>query len=195
MSITVTAVMAEGKRPVTFRTRKLSPPAPMVLHSGGCGRVGHRRTQPPVEGRPHPGSALTAYPTTGPTWTIPGHPGANGLRGGRRWGSERIGGGTGRCHEHTTNTPRRRCGAHRVSLENSAPHRSPDALPVLMRHAPLRPAPRWRHGIRKDTTLVRCERAPPARDAGGALRDRCWQCRGSQDDSGSGPQMKRGSAA
>ena len=36
--------MAEGKRPVTFRTRKLSPPAPMVLHSGGCGRVGHRRT-------------------------------------------------------------------------------------------------------------------------------------------------------
>jgi hypothetical protein len=41
----VTAAIAEGKRPVPFRTRKLSPPAPMVLHSTGCGRVGHRRTQ------------------------------------------------------------------------------------------------------------------------------------------------------
>src|SRR5690349_7934115 len=35
---------AVGTRPVPFRTRKLSPPAPMVLHPGGCGRVGHRRT-------------------------------------------------------------------------------------------------------------------------------------------------------
>src|SRR5215208_7228562 len=40
----VTAATAEGKRPATFRTRKLSPPAPMVLHPGGCGRVGRRRT-------------------------------------------------------------------------------------------------------------------------------------------------------
>ena len=38
-------VIAAGKRPVPFRTRKLSLPAPMVLHSRGCGRVGHRRTQ------------------------------------------------------------------------------------------------------------------------------------------------------
>ena len=48
--------MAEGKRPETFRTRKLSPPAPMVLHPGGCGRVGRRRTNtsrgPPRKGRP-----------------------------------------------------------------------------------------------------------------------------------------------
>src|SRR3954453_19970286 len=36
--------MAEGKHPVTFRTRKLSLPAPMVLHRGRCGRVGRRRT-------------------------------------------------------------------------------------------------------------------------------------------------------
>jgi hypothetical protein len=36
-----------GKRPVPFRTRKLSPPAPMVLHSPECGRVGHRRTYLP----------------------------------------------------------------------------------------------------------------------------------------------------
>src|SRR5947208_8873576 len=35
--------MAEGKRPVPFRTRKLSPPALMVLHPPGCGRVRHRR--------------------------------------------------------------------------------------------------------------------------------------------------------
>ena len=35
--------MAAGKRPVPFRTRKLSPPAPMVLLPGGSGRVGYRR--------------------------------------------------------------------------------------------------------------------------------------------------------
>lgn len=36
-------LMAAGKRPVPFRTRKLSPPAPMVLPPGGGGRVGYRR--------------------------------------------------------------------------------------------------------------------------------------------------------
>src|SRR5215207_2569195 len=41
----VSVVIAEGKRPVSFRTRKLSPPAPMVLPPGGGGRVGRRRTQ------------------------------------------------------------------------------------------------------------------------------------------------------
>src|SRR5690606_27218708 len=40
----VSVVIAAGKRPVPFRTRKLSLPAPMVLHPPGCGRVGHRRT-------------------------------------------------------------------------------------------------------------------------------------------------------
>src|SRR5665647_1308419 len=40
----VTAVIAKGKRPVPFRTRKLSPSAPMVLHWCRCGRVGRRRT-------------------------------------------------------------------------------------------------------------------------------------------------------
>ena len=34
---------AEGTHPIPFRTRKLSPPAPMVLHGSLCGRVGHRR--------------------------------------------------------------------------------------------------------------------------------------------------------
>src|SRR5690242_21905304 len=50
--VDVSVVIAEGKRPVSFRTRKLSPPAPMVLHSGGCGRVGRRRTQ--RDSRAHP---------------------------------------------------------------------------------------------------------------------------------------------
>ena len=40
----VSAVIARGKRPVTFRTRKLSLSAPMVLQGGPCGRVGRRRT-------------------------------------------------------------------------------------------------------------------------------------------------------
>src|SRR5581483_628331 len=39
----MSVAIASGKRPVPFRTRKLSPTAPMVLHSLGCGRVGHRR--------------------------------------------------------------------------------------------------------------------------------------------------------
>jgi hypothetical protein len=51
----VTAAIATGKRPVPFRTRKLSLSAPMVLHSTGCGRVGHRRTPVP-KGDPHCGS-------------------------------------------------------------------------------------------------------------------------------------------
>ena len=48
----VTAAIAEGKRPAPFRTRKLSPPAPMVLHPPGCGRVGHRRTPTRKRGTP-----------------------------------------------------------------------------------------------------------------------------------------------
>ena len=40
----VSVVIAKGKRPVTFRTRKLSPSAPMVLPRGRGGRVGRRRT-------------------------------------------------------------------------------------------------------------------------------------------------------
>ena len=44
---------AAGKRPDPFRTRKLSPPTPMVLHPEECGRVGNRRpttTQTKKEG-------------------------------------------------------------------------------------------------------------------------------------------------
>lgn len=39
------AVMAQVRRPVPFRTRKLRPGAAMVLHSEGCGRVARRRIQ------------------------------------------------------------------------------------------------------------------------------------------------------
>ena len=72
----VTAVIAWGKRPVPYRTRKLRPTAPMVLHSTGCGRVGHRRTHfgwPPVHdpdkgsrtGGPHPFKPLAHPRPTG----------------------------------------------------------------------------------------------------------------------------------
>ena len=50
--------MAEGKHPVPYRTRKLSLPAPMVLHAGACGRVGDRRTThhpPQAHGTPDKG--------------------------------------------------------------------------------------------------------------------------------------------
>ena len=56
----VTAVIAWGKRPVPFRTRKLRPTAPMVLHPGGCGRVGHRRNIIKVESlQTHSGGSPT----------------------------------------------------------------------------------------------------------------------------------------
>ena len=35
--------MAQERRPVPFRTRKLRPGTAMVLHSTGCGRVARRR--------------------------------------------------------------------------------------------------------------------------------------------------------
>ena len=38
------AAMAQVRRPVPFRTRKLRPGTAMVLHPTGCGRVARRRT-------------------------------------------------------------------------------------------------------------------------------------------------------
>jgi hypothetical protein len=35
VKIVLSVVVAEGERPVPSRTRKLSPPAPMVLHPPG----------------------------------------------------------------------------------------------------------------------------------------------------------------
>ena len=43
----VTAAIAARKHPDPSRTRKLSQPAPMVLHPTGCGRVVRRRTSSP----------------------------------------------------------------------------------------------------------------------------------------------------
>src|SRR5262245_48813770 len=37
------AIIPEGQHPIPSRTRKLSPPGPMVLQGGPCGRVGRRR--------------------------------------------------------------------------------------------------------------------------------------------------------
>src|SRR6266536_2047386 len=44
------AALPEGPHPIPSRTRKLSPPGPMVLHGRPCGRVGRCRSLlgPPV---------------------------------------------------------------------------------------------------------------------------------------------------
>ena len=62
--IVVAVVIAPGKRPVPFRTRKLSLDTAMVLHSPGCGRVGHRRHPLPKEGPHTRGASLFLPPTT-----------------------------------------------------------------------------------------------------------------------------------
>lgn len=64
----VSVVIAGEPRPAPFRTRKLRPPAPMVLHPPGCGRVGHRRAHNPKQGRrPH----TTTHPRDGMVWGLP----------------------------------------------------------------------------------------------------------------------------
>lgn len=72
----VSVVIAGEPRPAPFRTRKLRPPAPMVLHPPGCGRVGHRRAHNmKKKGR----GPTPPPPTTGDrmVWGLPtphGHP-------------------------------------------------------------------------------------------------------------------------
>ena len=53
-------VMAEGPYPIPSRTRKSSPPAPMVLQGPPCGRVGHRQIYGADTGRCPPHTFLTA---------------------------------------------------------------------------------------------------------------------------------------
>ena len=66
-------VIAVGKRPVSFRTRKLSLPALMVLHSVGCGRVSHCRNICEME-RPE-GLSIARFRASSPFTTLPtGHP-------------------------------------------------------------------------------------------------------------------------
>ena len=61
-------VTAPGKRPATYRTWKLSPAAPMVLHPRGCGRVGNRHNTPPRGGAAHTSAAPPTHTHT-PTRT------------------------------------------------------------------------------------------------------------------------------
>ena len=65
----VAAATARGKRPDPSRTRKLRPAAPMVLHPGGCGRVGHRRTHHQERGPANDGRAPTRLNTPHPPRT------------------------------------------------------------------------------------------------------------------------------
>ena len=65
--------MAKGKHPAPFRTRKLSPSAPMVLHAGACGRVGRRRTFF-RRGPPASAALFAAFPgpdSVAPTCVLP----------------------------------------------------------------------------------------------------------------------------
>src|SRR2546428_14002337 len=55
--------MAEGPHPIPFRTRKLSPPAPMVLHGQPCGRVGPCRSFETRLGKLRRGSPFLAPPS------------------------------------------------------------------------------------------------------------------------------------
>ena len=77
--VTILAVViVVGKRPETFRTRKLSPQTPMVLHPTECGRVGHRRNNTirkapggtaPQEPFYFQNNKAVKPPSTKPPWT------------------------------------------------------------------------------------------------------------------------------
>ena len=88
--------MAKGKHPVPFRTRKLSPSAPMVLRGGLRGRVGRRRTSF-AEGRYRAGSGpqrMLCCPAVGmlccPAAGLLRCPAAGLLRGGCRECGHRV---------------------------------------------------------------------------------------------------------
>ena len=70
-------VMAQVRRPVPFRTRKLRPGTAMVLHSRGCGRVARRRILSlgvPVELRLREPPFLFVVPARRPKHVAPGVP-------------------------------------------------------------------------------------------------------------------------
>ena len=54
--------MAQVRRPVPFRTRKLRPGTAMVLHPTGCGRVARRRTTRTGSPSEHTPQGAFAYP-------------------------------------------------------------------------------------------------------------------------------------
>src|SRR5438067_10105080 len=55
-------VLPEGPHPIPSRTRKLSPPGPMVLHGSPCGRVGRRRSLFPAPAVAHSDGGLPGSP-------------------------------------------------------------------------------------------------------------------------------------
>ena len=62
------AAMAQVRRPVPFRTRKLRPGTAMVLHPTGCGRVARRRitrTGSPLEHTPQGAFPISGHPRVG----------------------------------------------------------------------------------------------------------------------------------
>ena len=70
----VTVVIARGKHPDPSRTRKLSLPALMVLHTRVCGRVRRRRTTHPTPPQPTScGGATTPPPKTTTQPQLAGH--------------------------------------------------------------------------------------------------------------------------
>lgn len=87
--------MAQVRRPVPFRTRKLRPGTAMVLHSTGCGRVARRRTTRtgspdtlkvpglPAYPKPTPTQTHTGTGTSPHTRTQTGHPGTHTATGPR----------------------------------------------------------------------------------------------------------------
>ena len=56
------AAMAQERRPVPFRTRKLRPGTAMVLHPTGCGRVARRRITRTGSPSEHTPQGAFAYP-------------------------------------------------------------------------------------------------------------------------------------
>ena len=62
----VPVAIARGKHPDPSRTRKLSLPALMVLHTPVCGRVRRRRTTHPTPPQPTPGCGGATTPPPKP---------------------------------------------------------------------------------------------------------------------------------
>src|SRR4051794_26034631 len=149
----LTAALPEGIHPIPSRTRKLSPPGPMVLHGRPCGRVGRRR---PLESpRPEwPGAfAFLGHLIVAERRPLPRRPG-RGLT------HVAVPGAVGPRPRRATlrrRDPRAaRAGRHhRVQRVRSygadAPRRQPDAdpgaRPAAARRTPAGGPRRWRYGF------------------------------------------------
>src|SRR4051812_30469522 len=83
----VSAAIATGKRPAPFRTRKLSPSAPMVLPGRPGGRVGRRRTSIPGwrSSTPGPATADAGHGRPPPSTLPPTTHTPRGCGGRDRW--------------------------------------------------------------------------------------------------------------